>query len=105
MNAYFVMAKMDDGDAAFDGAFVDEKYPDNYALVPGHVWLVITDRSSSFEVAETLGLVSGGNEEASGMVVPAKAYWGYAHRDLWRLLQPDGSPASADAVGRRRLAG
>ena len=34
MNAYFVMAKMDEGDAAFDGAFVDEKYPDNYALVP-----------------------------------------------------------------------
>ncbi len=41
MNAYFVMAKMDEGDAAFDGAFVDEKYP-------GSKWLPRRRRFTTF---------------------------------------------------------
>ena len=47
-----------------------------------------TSEENSFDVAKRLGLVSGGNEDASGIVVPALAYWGLAHSDLWRLLQP-----------------
>ena len=105
MNSYFVMAKMDDGDAPFDGRLINEKYPENYPLVPGHVWLVVTQNESSFDVAKSLGLVSGGMEDASGMVVPAKGYWGFAHRDLWRMLQPEGSPDAADPAGIRRLGG
>ena len=105
MNSYFVMAKMDDGDAPFDGGLIDEKYPENYPLVPGHVWLVVTRNESSFDVAKCLGLVSGGKEDASGMVVPAKGYWGFAHRDLWRMLQPEGSPDAADPAAIRRLGG
>ena len=101
MAAYFVMAKMDDGDAPFDETVVNEIFPENYMLVPGHVWLVITDAEGSYEVAKSLGLVSGGLEEASGMVVPARGYWGFAHKRLWQLLQPDGSNDSADPVGRR----
>ena len=105
MNCYFVMAKMDDGDAPFDGELIDETYPDNYPLVPGHVWLVVTRGDSSFDVAKSLGLVSGGREDASGMVVPAKGYWGFAHRDLWDMLQPEGRPDAADRAGVRRLGG
>lgn len=101
MAAYFVMAKMDDGDAPFNETVVNESFPENYMLVPGHVWLVITDAEGSYEVAKSLGLVSGGLEEASGMVVPARGYWGFAHKRLWQLLQPDGSNDSADPVGRR----
>lgn len=99
MNCYFVMAKMDEGNGQFSGDLVSEKYPDNYALVPGHVWVVTTDEPSSHDVAKTLGLVSGGNEEASGIVVPAMGYWGFAHNDLWRVLQPSGVPHIAYQVG------
>ena len=101
VNAYFVIAKMDVGDAPFDRDLVDEKYPTNYALVPGHVWVVVADSTSSYDVAKSLGLVSGGTEDASGMVVPAKGYWGFAHKDLWRLLQPEGLSHAADPTGRR----
>ena len=94
MSAYFVMAKMDNGDGPFDEDLVNERYPTNFMLVPGHVWLVVADADSegSYDVAKSLGLVSGGTEEASGMVVPAKGYWGFAHKSLWQLLQPDGHP-------------
>lgn len=105
MNSYFVMAKMDDGDAPFDEGLIDETYPDNYPLVPGHAWLVVTRSESSFDVAKSLGLVAGGREDASGMVVPAKGCWGFAHRDLWRMLQPEGRPDAADPAGVRRLGG
>ena len=102
MSAYFVMAKMDNGDGPFDEDLVNERYPTNFMLVPGHVWLVVADADSegSYDVAKSLGLVSGGTEEASGMVVPAKGYWGFAHKSLWQLLQPDGHPHAADRKGR-----
>ena len=104
MNCYFVMAKLDEQNGEFNEELVNQKYPDNYALVPGHVWLVATEEASSYEVALALGLVTGGNEEASGVVVPARGYWGFAHNDLWRLLQATGSAMDADPMGFRRLA-
>ena len=57
------------------------------------MWRTATD------VAKRLGLVVGGNEEASGIVVPARGYWGLAHGALWRLLQPTGESRNADSVG------
>lgn len=102
MYCYFVMAKMDENDCEFDGGLVMRTYPRNYPLVPGHVWLVATDEASSYDVAKALGLVSGGNEEASGIVVPAQGYWGFAHKDLWQLLQPSGDSRHADSSGLRR---
>ena len=104
MNCYFVMAKLDEQDGEFSEELVNQRYPKNYALVPGHVWLVATDERSSYDVAQALGLVTGGNEEASGVVVPARGYWGFAHNDLWRLLQATGSALHADPKGFRRLA-
>ena len=102
MNCYFVMAKMDHEDSPFDRELIERKYPENYPLVPGHVWLVATDEENSYDVAKGLGLVSGGNEDASGIVVPARGYWGFAHKGLWRLLQPMGDPGMADASGTPR---
>ena len=102
MNCYFVMAKIDHEDGPFDRALVEQNYPENYPLVPGHVWLVSTSEENSYDVAKRLGLVSGGNEDASGIVVPARGYWGLAHGDLWQLLQPTGETKNADAVGRVR---
>ena len=102
MNYFFIMAKMDHEDGPFDRALVEQNYPENYPLVPGHVWLVATNEENSYDVAKTLGLVVGGNEEASGIVVPALGYWGLAHSDLWRLLQPTGESRNADSVGRVR---
>lgn len=99
MNCYFVMAKMDHEDGSFDSELVERKYPENYPLVPGHVWLVATSEDSSYDVAKGLGLVSGGNEDASGIVVPARGYWGFADNGLWRLLQPTGETRMAGAAG------
>ena len=93
------MAKIDDHDREFSGDVIEQTYPQNYPLVPGHVWLIATDETSSYDVAKALGLVSGGNEDASGVVVPAKGYWGFAHKDLWRLLQPAGSMGDPDTKG------
>ena len=70
------MAKIDDQDRQFSGDLVEQTYPQNYPLVPGYVWLVATDETSSYDVAKALGLVSGGNEDASGVVVPAKGVLG-----------------------------
>ena len=99
MTAYFVMAKMDDGDAPFDSGLVKRTYPENFELVPGHVWLIVSEVTSSYQVAESLGLVAGGTEEASGMVVPARGYWGFADKEVWRLLLPDGRSDLADPSG------
>ena len=99
MNCFFVMAKLDEHDREFSGELVGEKYPANYALIPGHVWVVATNESSSHDVAKTLGLVVGGNTEASGVVVPASGYWGFAHNDLWRFLQRE------EAVGNESQKG
>ena len=87
MNPYFVMAKMDEGDAPFDRELVERTYPENYELVPGHVWAVLSEQTSSYDVAKTLGLMSGGTEDASGMVVAPRGYWGFAEKKLLRLLQ------------------
>ena len=99
MNYYFVMAKYDDEDAPFDAGLVAKEYPDNYELIPGYVWVVGSEAPSSFDVASALGLVDGGSAEASGVVVPAKGYWGFAPKALWHLLQPDGSAPFADMKG------
>ena len=87
MNPYFVMAKMDQGDAPFDCELVERTYPENYELIPGHVWAVLSEQTSSYDVAKTLGLMSGGMEDASGMVVDPRGYWGFAEKKLLRLLQ------------------
>ena len=70
------MAKMDHEDSPFDRELIEQKYPENYPLVPGHVWLVATDEENSYDVARELGLVSGGNEDASGIVVPQEVIGG-----------------------------
>ena len=99
MNAYFVMAKMDVGDAPFDCELVDRTFPENYELVPGHVWAVLSEQTSSYDVAKSLGLMSGGTEEASGMVVAPRDYWGFAERKLLRLLQSASEYKSSDSKG------
>ena len=96
-NCYIVAAKMDDGDGPFDDDLVEKNYPDNYALVPGHVWLVRSETASSHDVATTLGLATGGIEDASGIVVPAKGYWGFGHKTLRRFLAP-GPSADTDSL-------
>ena len=111
LNRYFVMAKMDEGNAPFDCEFIDRAYPENYELVPGHVWAVLSEQTSSYDVAKTLGLMSGGTEDASGMVVAPRDYWGFADRKLLRLLQSasEGKPPKpkgvADWWNRLRRAG
>lgn len=104
MYYYFVMAKVDQGDAPFDAGLVQSKYPGNYELVPGHVWVVGSDSPSSFDVAAALGLVAGGTSEVSGVVVPAKGYWGFAPKRLWNVLQPDGYVGEADRKGLQHIA-
>ena len=99
MNCFFVMAKLDEQDREFNCELVDEKFPANYALIPGHVWVVATDQPSSHDVARALGLVADGNTEASGVVVPALGYWGFAHNDLWRFLQREEQVAGEGQKG------
>ncbi len=55
--------------------------------MPGHVWAILSERDDSFDVAKSLGLTSGGTQEASGMVVPAKRFWGFADLELLRFLE------------------
>lgn len=99
-NCYVVAAKMDHGDAPFE-IEVASVYPDSYELVPGHVWVVSAPRGvGAVDVAKTLGLISGpgGREDASGIVVPAVGYWGYAHKDMWKLM--DAPFRAAEAMAR-----
>lgn len=79
---------MDENDAPFrlDVAAV---YPDNYPLVPGHVWFISAPPGpGAYDVAENLKLGAGpsGIEDASGLVVPAEGYWGYGQKKLWDFL-------------------
>ena len=99
MNAYFVMAKMDDGDAPFDRELIKRTFPEHYEIVPGHAWAVLSEHASSYDVAKSLGLMSGGTEEASGMVVSPKSYWGFAEKELLRLLQSVGEGKPRDSEG------
>ena len=96
-NCFLVVAKMDEGNAPFI-VEVGLKYPNNYELVPGHAWIVSAPvESRAFDVAKDLGIVSGqgGIENASGIVVPTDGYWGYAHQDMWDLMD---APFRADAA-------
>ena len=99
-NCYIVAAKMDQGDAPFDVA-VPSVYPDSYELVAGHVWVVSVPQGvRAVDVGKALGLIAGpsGFEDASGIVVPAIGYWGYAHRDMWKFM--DAPFQAADATVR-----
>lgn len=87
-NCFVVIAKMDENDAPFrlDVAAV---YPDNYPLVPGHVWVISAPPGTgAYEVAENLKLGAGpsGIEDASGLVVPAEGYWGYGQKKMWDFM-------------------
>ena len=85
-NCYIVGAKVDEGNSAFD-VDVGEIYQDSYELVPGHVWVVRAPADEdTFDVAKHLGLFTGGNHEASGLVVPAIGYWGYGPKSMWNLM-------------------
>ena len=104
MASYFVMAKMDDGDAPFDENIVNENFPENYMLVPGHVWLVVADAEGSYEVANLLALWRR-NGRGVWHGCACQGYWGFAHKRLWQLLQRDGSSEDADRIGRRTASG
>ena len=97
-NCFLVVAKMDEGDRPFPTQ-VELLFPKCYELVPGHAWIIeAPSGDSAFDVAKVLGLHSEGDENASGIIVPARGYWGYAHKDMWNVLD---APAGADVAGMR----
>ncbi len=96
-NCYLVAAKLDQGDRPFD-VDVAGIYPETFELVRGHVWVVSAPPGTgALEVAEALGLGTGGNESASGIVVPAVGYWGFADKELWDLLDAPRRSAGMEA--------
>ena len=110
MKCFLIAAKTDEHSQPFDTQLVEAKFPERYELIAGHVWVVVTDEAqTSYDVAKTLGLVEGSasKPDTSGVVVPMNGYWGFAHKDMWRLLEQGSNaydPKGAHARFAERLA-
>ena len=76
MKRYIVISPTGD----VDPPFVIEKFPDNYELLQGHVWVVAAPQSTCAEVCEVLGIGPGGKR---AVVTKMDDYYGFYDRALW----------------------
>ena len=74
-----------------DSGSVSEKFPDNYELLEGQVWVVAAQQSTCADVCEALGI--GKEQGMRGVVTTMEDYYGFYDRALWEKASAWGAQA------------